>query len=200
MERGIIVPQGRRKLELHLAALLAGEEVPLSARTRALIEDMRAEWRELDRRIAAFDDEFAVRARTDEMVRLLTTIPGIGVVNATALVAAIGNARTFGPRPRPGSLAGARATADDYRRQATAARDHQARQRLLAQNADPRRPRGPAVACEERDAAGRVASRPARAGAHEHGRGGARQQAGTDRLGGAAERPRASTMRATTAS
>ena len=28
-------------------------------------------------------------------MRLLTTIPGIGVVNATALVAAIGNARTF---------------------------------------------------------------------------------------------------------
>jgi transposase len=83
-------------LELHLAALLAGEEVPLSARTRALIEDMRVEWRELDRRIAALDDEFAIQARTDEMARLLTTIPGIGVVNATALVAAIGNARTFG--------------------------------------------------------------------------------------------------------
>jgi transposase len=96
LERGIIVPQGRRKLELHLAALLAGEEVPLSARTRALIEDMRVEWRELDRRIAALDDEFAIQARTDGMARLLTTIPGIGVVNATALVAAIGNARAFG--------------------------------------------------------------------------------------------------------
>ena len=96
LERGIIVPQGRRKLELHLAALLAGEEVPLSARTRALIEDMRVEWRELDRRIAALDDEFAIQARTDGMARLLTTIPGIGVVNATALVAAIGNARASG--------------------------------------------------------------------------------------------------------
>jgi transposase len=60
-----------------------------------LVEDMRVEWRELDRRIEAFDDEFAARARTDETARRLATIPGIGVLNATALTAAIGNARTF---------------------------------------------------------------------------------------------------------
>ena len=95
LERGVTVPQGRRKLELHLEALLAEERVPLSPRTRLLIEDMRAEWRELDRRISAFDEEFARQARTDEAARLLTTIPGIGALNATALAAAIGDARTF---------------------------------------------------------------------------------------------------------
>jgi transposase len=96
LERGIVVPQGRRKLELHLETLLAAEQVSLSPRTRLLVEDMRAEWRELDRRISAFDEEFALEARTDEAARLLTTIPGIGPLNATALVAAIGKAETFG--------------------------------------------------------------------------------------------------------
>ena len=96
LERGIIVPQGRRKLELHLKTLLAGKEVPLSPRTRLLIEDQQAEWRELDRRIEAFDEEFAREARADEAARLLLTIPGIGPLNATALVAAIGKAETFG--------------------------------------------------------------------------------------------------------
>ena len=96
LERGIIVPQGRRKLELHLEALLAADQVSLSPRTRLLVEDLRAEWRALDRRISAFDEEFALQARTDEAARLLTTIPGIGPLNATALVAAIGDARTFG--------------------------------------------------------------------------------------------------------
>jgi hypothetical protein len=33
-------------------------------RTRLLIEDQRAEWRELDRRIRAFDEEFALPRRT----------------------------------------------------------------------------------------------------------------------------------------
>lgn len=96
LERGMIVPQGQRKLELYLEALLAEEKVALSPRTRVLVEDVRAEWREIDRRISDFDDEFATQVRTDETTRLLTTIPGIGALNATALVAAIGNAQTFG--------------------------------------------------------------------------------------------------------
>src|SRR6187551_3821553 len=55
LERGLVVPQGRRKLEQHLAAMLdEGGEVPLSPRVRVLIEDMRAEWRELDQRIGSF--------------------------------------------------------------------------------------------------------------------------------------------------
>jgi transposase len=70
-------------------------DASLGPRIRRLIEDMRAEWRELDRRIAAFDNEFAAHARSDPAARRLATIPGIGVLNATALVAAIGNGQTF---------------------------------------------------------------------------------------------------------
>jgi hypothetical protein len=44
----------------------------------------------LDRRIEAFDDEFAALAKTDDIARRLVSIPGIGVLNATALTAAIG--------------------------------------------------------------------------------------------------------------
>ena len=95
LERGIAVPQGRRKLELQLAAMLAEGEVPLSPRVRQLVDDMRAQWAELDRRIGAFDDEFVARAKEDEAARRLATIPGIGVMNATALIAAIGNGATF---------------------------------------------------------------------------------------------------------
>jgi transposase len=43
LERGITVAQGRRKLEEHLALLLGEEDsrpLPLSPRTRLLIEDM----------------------------------------------------------------------------------------------------------------------------------------------------------------
>lgn len=94
MERGITIAQGRRKLEQHFTAMLAGDEVRLSRKVRALLEDMRAEWCELDRHIEAFDDEFAALAKTDA-ARRLVSIPGIGVLNATALVAAIGNGATF---------------------------------------------------------------------------------------------------------
>jgi transposase len=96
LERGTVVPQGRRKLEQHLATMLDGEsDGTLSPRIQQLISDMWSEWRELDRRIVEFDNEFAARARSDADARRLATIPGIGVLNATALVAAIGNASSF---------------------------------------------------------------------------------------------------------
>jgi transposase len=95
MERGITVPQGRRKLEQHLAVILDGEDLRLSPRVRSLVEDMQAEWGALDHRIEAFDDEFAAQAKTDDSARRLASIPGIGVLNATALSAAVGNAASF---------------------------------------------------------------------------------------------------------
>jgi transposase len=96
LERGIIIPQGRHRLAKELAERLGGgSDLALSPRMRALIEDMRAEWEALDRRIAAFEEEFAARARSDEAARRLATIPGIGVLNATALVAAIGQGEAF---------------------------------------------------------------------------------------------------------
>src|ERR1700687_3250905 len=96
LERGIAVPQGRRRL---LDALQALSDQPdgsgVGPRVRLLLGDMLDQWRGLDRRIAALDDEFAAMARNDPAARRLATIPGVGVLNATALVAAIGDGRTF---------------------------------------------------------------------------------------------------------
>ncbi len=97
LERGVVLPQRRRALLAWLdAPVVAGEPDPLSPRLRLLVADMRAEWAELDRRVGVFDDEFAASARADEAARRVATIPGIGPVNATALVAAIGDASAFG--------------------------------------------------------------------------------------------------------
>ncbi len=96
LERGIVLPQRRRSVSEWVdAPLVEGEDDPLSARIRLLVTDMRAEWAELDRRIGVFDDEFATSARTDEAARRLATVPGIGPINATALVSAVGDASAF---------------------------------------------------------------------------------------------------------
>jgi transposase len=95
LERGITVPGRRRILELRLPAILVYEPGGLSARVRHLIEDMRAEWRDLDSRIGAFDVELTAKARQDDACRRLCEIPGIGALNATALVAAVGNGAVF---------------------------------------------------------------------------------------------------------
>jgi transposase len=95
LERGIVVPKGRYKLAQHLDTNEAETRAALSPRISALLDDMREQWRELDRRIADMDGEFAEHARHDEAARRLATIPGIGVLNASALVAAIGDGSAF---------------------------------------------------------------------------------------------------------
>lgn len=94
LERGTVFPKGRKMLMRRLDEL-AVEQDALGSRTRRLIDDLRVEWAALDRRIEAYDDELAEVARRDEGARRLATIPGIGVINATALVAAVGDASAF---------------------------------------------------------------------------------------------------------
>lgn len=96
LERGIVVAQGRRSLLDALEALASSDDGEgVGARIRLLLDDMLDQWQTLDARIKALDDEFAEMARHDPAARRLATIPGIGVMNATALVAAIGDGRTF---------------------------------------------------------------------------------------------------------
>ena len=96
LERGHIVPQGRARPATCLNNLLdSNSDLDITPRMRFLVADVRDRWQFLDERIAALDTEFAEQARTDESARRLTTIPGIGAFNATALVAAIGDVATF---------------------------------------------------------------------------------------------------------
>lgn len=95
LDRGIIFPAGRRKLEQGVDSLLVDESSILSSRIRQLTGDLRQEWKELDAKIEALNGEFINLARTDDNMRRLTSIPGIGVLNATALVAAVGDGSSF---------------------------------------------------------------------------------------------------------
>jgi transposase len=96
LDRGIVAPQGKHKLEQCLGGLMDEPDAnPLSRRIRILITDLRAQWEDLDRRIAAFDEEFAQWAKENEDARRLATIPGVGVMIASALIGAIGKADAF---------------------------------------------------------------------------------------------------------
>ena len=96
LERGFVAPQGKRKLQQFLAVLMDEQGgAGLSPRMVLLVADARAQWAELDRRIAAFDAEFVRWVKENEEARRLTTIPGIGAIVASALVAAVGQAESF---------------------------------------------------------------------------------------------------------
>ena len=96
LERGMVAPQGKRKLEQFLAVLMDEQGgAGLSSRMIVLVADARTQWAEIDRRIAAFDAEFVRWVKENEEARRLMTIPGVGAIVASALVAAVGQAESF---------------------------------------------------------------------------------------------------------
>lgn len=94
-ERGISIAQGRVKLERAVDEMLLGPDIPLSPGIHALVADIRTEWRELDQRIDALNDTIEAELRQDEAARRLISIPGIGVLGATGLIAAVGDGSGF---------------------------------------------------------------------------------------------------------
>jgi transposase len=60
-----------------------------------LITRMVEEWNALDKDIEEVDDEIAPIAKNNEACQRLLTIPSVGPLVATAMIAAIGNGSSF---------------------------------------------------------------------------------------------------------
>lgn len=95
MERGIHIAQGRHVFQRALRSFLDVGAEDVSPRIHALIADMATELEELNRRVAAFDAEIRKLAQGDPAMKRLSEIPGIGPMIASALVAAVGDGRSF---------------------------------------------------------------------------------------------------------
>ena len=95
IERGITVRQGLTPLRRALPEILSATSGPLSPRTVALIADVVADWRRLDERIATVSSDIEALAERDDSCQRLMTVPGIGPVISSAVVAAIGNGAGF---------------------------------------------------------------------------------------------------------
>jgi transposase len=95
LERGIAVRQGLHFLRAELPSILAKRTDVLSPRMLRVIEDLAGDWRRLDERIENLSDEIAALARQDKGCERLMTVPGIGPIISSAIVAAIGSGDAF---------------------------------------------------------------------------------------------------------
>jgi transposase len=94
-EFGIVAPQGHRSFCSLLQQCLDPECTQLSERLKAQLRHIADEYEALNRRIKGLTDDLAAMAASNPLCQLLLTVPGIGVINATALVSAIGNGSQF---------------------------------------------------------------------------------------------------------
>jgi transposase len=95
LERGVAVRQGHRFLRAELPSILASPPDVLSFRMVRVIEDLAVDWRRLDQRIGELSAEIEVLAGADLGCQRLMSVPGIGPIISSAMVAAVGSGDAF---------------------------------------------------------------------------------------------------------
>jgi transposase len=94
-EHGVLLPAGARAAVQAVPALLDDARTVLPMHLRTVLASVHAEIRAIETRIADLERELRVLAAADPVAERLMTIPGIGVLTATALVGSIGHIHAF---------------------------------------------------------------------------------------------------------
>lgn len=95
LEYGVAIRQGTGVFRLDLPRVLADETNDLTPAMRRMLAEVFEDVARVDQRIASVTREIEGLAARDDRARRLMTIPGIGPMVATALLAAIGDGRQF---------------------------------------------------------------------------------------------------------
>lgn len=95
LEYGVAIRQGTGVFRLDLPRVIADDANDLTPAMRRMLGALFEDVVRLDQRIAGVTREIEAIAARDERARRLTTIPGIGPLAATALLAAVGDGRQF---------------------------------------------------------------------------------------------------------
>ncbi len=94
-EFGVIAAKGRRKTGDLVAVLHDAEERRIPAPARAMLLELAGAITALEPRIAGTETVMVAAVRRDPVARLLTTIPGVGPITASAMTAAVGDPGRF---------------------------------------------------------------------------------------------------------
>ncbi len=106
LERGITLRKGRRYVDEALLRILADPATKLSGALLVLLTELKLELAQLAEKIDRADQSMAQMAGENEACRRLVTMPGVGPVIATAIIATIGNGAAFRKGARLCRLAG----------------------------------------------------------------------------------------------
>jgi len=94
-EHGILLPGGARAALQAVPTILDETNTSLPRHLRQILTGVHEEVRAIEARIAALERELRVLADADPVVMRLRTIPGVGLLTATALVGTVGHIHAF---------------------------------------------------------------------------------------------------------
>ena len=94
-ELGIVIPKGIAYIEMQLPQILEDAENGLPDISRSLFARLFEHFRQLGRQVKELESQIKAWHKQSEASERIEAIPGIGALTASALVASIGDARTF---------------------------------------------------------------------------------------------------------
>ncbi len=94
-EYGVVMGKGLGVLRRRIPEVLEEAENGLTAGFRACVAEMYERLRGFDERVSDYDRRIGGAARADERCRRVLEVEGLGPMSASALVAAVGDARQF---------------------------------------------------------------------------------------------------------
>lgn len=94
-EYGIVIPVGIDKLTKELPLILSDDENQLTSFTKDLLKDLIGELSELTKKVEKYNDRIKMIHDSHPVAQRLTTIPGVGVLAATAIIAAAADPKNF---------------------------------------------------------------------------------------------------------
>jgi transposase len=94
-EFGIYIAKSLARVIGFAESILAGEVLDLPKIANEVIHNLSEHLMALHTRIRLYEDRLKLVAKEDTRVRFLRTIPGVGVVTASAIIASIGDGHLF---------------------------------------------------------------------------------------------------------
>ena len=94
-EYGIVLPKGIAQFRQALLSTLAQEQAKLTELSRNVFRHLHEEWLALEQHLTYDHEQLEAICRADPACQRLLTVPGVGPLTATALVAAVSDATHF---------------------------------------------------------------------------------------------------------
>jgi transposase len=95
LEIGIAIPKGKAALTNKMNILLSDENCELNEKSKILFKELFKSLKKLSEEVDAHTGTLKKLSDEDESCKRITTLPGVGPITSTALIAKIGNGSEF---------------------------------------------------------------------------------------------------------
>lgn len=95
MEYGVVMPKGISHIRTGLMTVLENERAKLTASIYQTISELLEEFHRFDAKVDTYEVKFEQIAQKHPLAKRLTTIPGVGPITATAIIASVAEPQGF---------------------------------------------------------------------------------------------------------